>query len=232
MEVSVKERQLPTSRIVIVLAVSIAMLLVGATMVLANHNFSDVPTSAFYHSAVDWGVDRGLISGCGSGKFCPNDPITRGQAMFIMKGLADVVSPHVLTSEAGPTSVDIDSASPVIVCPTATWRRSYEETVFGFARTTMDPAVTPLAYVGKVAYKVAPSGAWTIMPPVVSTTSQSNTANEDIFNAHFSSLNLAPNTTYQFGIKLEPRDALSSGDSAPDGSYSCALVMQFFNRNV
>jgi hypothetical protein len=227
----VKEKQLPSSRIVVVLAVSIAMLLVGGTAVLASHNFSDVPTSAFYHSAVDWAVDRHLVSGCGSGKFCPNDPITRGQAMFILKGMADVVSPHVLTAEAGPTSVDID-ASP-IVCVTSTWNRSWEEKVFGYSRASMDrdPAVNPLAYVAKVVYQVN-GGSWTIMPPLVSTTSQSNTAGEDIFNAHFSTLDLAPNTTYRFGIRLEQRDNLSSQNTDVDGAYSCALVMQIFNRNA
>jgi hypothetical protein len=70
------------------------------------------------------------------------------------------------------------------------------------------------------------------MPPLVSTTSQSNTAGEDIFNAHFSTLDLAPNTTYRFGIRLEQRDNLSSQNTDVDGAYSCALVMQIFNRNA
>jgi hypothetical protein len=219
-------RQVPQRRVIIVLTAAIAAMLLSATMVVASHNFSDVPTSRYYHSAVDWGVDRNIIAGCGSGKFCPNSSLTRGQAMVIMKGLAGVVSPSALSTQGGPTATDID-AFPV-VCGTSTWRRSYEQVVYGYARTTIDPAVTPLAYVGKVAYQVN-NGAWTIMPPAVSTTSQSN-VDENLFNVHFSTLNLAPNTTYRFGIRLEPRDALSSQSSAVDGTMSCALVMQIFNR--
>jgi hypothetical protein len=220
-------------RIVTVLIVAIALLMLGATMVVASHNFSDVSTSAYYHSAVDWGVDRGIISGCGGGKFCPNSSLTRGQAMVIMKGLAGVVSPQFLNSEAGPNNVDLDS-SPIIVCATSTWKRPYEQVAYGFARSTLDRGATPnpVAYVGKVAYRVNESGPWIIMPPTVSSTSQSNTASESIHNVHFGSLNLAPNQTYRFGIRLEPRDALTSGDATPEGQASCALTMQIFNRPV
>jgi hypothetical protein len=218
-------------RIVTVLTVAITLLLIGATMVAASHNFSDVPTSAYYHSAVDWGVDRGIVSGCGSGKFCPNDALTRGQAMVIMKGLAGVVSPQFLNSEAGPANVDLDATAPVIVCATSTWKRPYEQVAYGFARSSLDRGATPnpVAYVGKVAYQVN-GGSWIIMPPTVSSTSQSNTASETIHNVHFGTLNLAPNTTYRFGVKLEKRDALSSGDANPEGQASCALTMQIFNR--
>jgi hypothetical protein len=219
-------------RIVTILIVSIALLMLGATMVVASHNFSDVPTSAFYHSAVDWGVDRGITSGCGSGRFCPNDPLTRGQGMTLMRNLAGVIGPSFVNSEAGPANVDLDSASPLIVCATGLWKRPYEQVAYGFARSTLDRGATPnpVAYVGKVAYRVNDTGAWIIMPPTVSSTSQSNTAGESIHNVHFSTLNLAPNTNYRFGIKLEPRDGLSSGNADPEGQASCALTMQIFNR--
>ena len=220
--------------IVTVLSAAIALLLLSATSVIASHNFSDVKTSAYYHSAVDWGVDRGLIAGCGSGKFCPNDPLTRGQAMVVMRGLASVVSPSFLTTEGGPTPVDLDSASTVLVCGTAITKKPYEQVAYGFARTTLDRGATPnpVAYVAKVAYRVNETGNWIIMPPEVSSTSQSNTASEAIHNVHFGTLNLAPNTAYRFAIKLEKRDNLSSGDSAVEGNASCGLVVQIFNRPV
>jgi hypothetical protein len=225
----------PRSRsIVTVLTVAIALLLLTATMVAASHNFSDVKTSSLYHAAVDWGVDRGLIAGCGSGKFCPNDPLTRAQAMAIMRGLGNVVSPGFLTSQSGPLSVDLDASSPV-VCGTTDSNKPYETVAYGYARTTLDRAgiaTNPVAFVGKIVYRTETGGIgpWILMPPEVSSTSQSNTANEAIHNVHFGTLNLAPNTKYRFAIRLEKRDNLSSGDSAAEGQMSCALVVQIFNR--
>jgi hypothetical protein len=222
------DRHLPEGRVVIVLAVSIAMLLMGATMVLANHNFSDVPTSAFYHSAVDWGVDRGLVSGCGSGKFCPNSPITRGQAMFILKGMANVVSPHVLSAEE-PQVPHVDIDPKPVVCQTTTWKRSYEEIAFGMARTSIEPEITDLAYVGRVVYQ-ANGGAWIVLAPTKMTPTQAHAFNEDKPNYHFGVLNLSPNVTYKFGIQLES-GGHTTGNSQPEGDYECALVVKIFNRN-
>jgi S-layer family protein len=224
-----EDRQLPKGRIVTVLVIAIALLLVGSTMVLASHQFSDVPTGAYYHSAVDWGSDRGIIAGCTTHKFCPGDPLTRGQAMVIMQGLAKVVSPQVLTAELAQVAhKDIDSKP--IECQTATWNRPWEEIAFGFARTSIEPEITQLAYTGRVVYQVN-GGAWTVMPPTTATPSESNEFNEDVANVHFGTLNLAPNTTYKFGIQIEPFGGKSSGNSNPDGDYECALVMQIFNRN-
>lgn len=225
-----------TRKLVTVLTVAIAVLMLSATMVAASHNFSDVATGAYYHKAVDWGVDRGLIAGCGSGKFCPNDPLTRGQAMQIMRGLGNVASPVFLTSEGGPIPYDLDASSPVI-CATGTTLKPYETVASAYARSTLDRAgiaTNPVAFVGKVVYRTEPSsgspGPWIIVPPETSSTSQSNTVNEAIHNVHFGTLNLAPNTKYRFAIRLEKRDNLSSGDSAAEGNGSCAIVVQIFNR--
>jgi hypothetical protein len=65
-----------------VLVVGLATLgLLGAFVggAFASHIFSDVPTGAYYHDDVSWLVARGITSGCGGGKYCPNDAVTRGQ---------------------------------------------------------------------------------------------------------------------------------------------------------
>jgi hypothetical protein len=50
--------------------------------------FSDVPCPGGF--AVDWIEElaaEGITGGCGGGKFCPNDPVTRGQmAVFLLAG--------------------------------------------------------------------------------------------------------------------------------------------------
>jgi hypothetical protein len=46
--------------------------------------FSDVPTSSPYCRWITELVNRGVVSGCGGGKYCPLSPVTRGQmAVFI-----------------------------------------------------------------------------------------------------------------------------------------------------
>jgi hypothetical protein len=215
-------------RLTVILTAAIALLLVSGTMVAANHNFSDVPTSAYYHSSVDWGVDRGLIAGCGNGKFCPNSALTRGQGITIMNALANVVSPQTLTAEVFEVvNQDLDAAP--VVCQTSTWRRPYTETVFGIARTSVAPDITNLSFVARVVYQ-RNGGAWTLMPPSKATASGAAAVNEDTENVSFGVLNLDANATYKFGIRIE----LIGHTPTPgtkDGNYECALMMQIFNRN-
>ncbi|MGE5278482.1 MAG: carboxypeptidase regulatory-like domain-containing protein, partial [Acidobacteriota bacterium] len=50
-------------------------------------DFSDVPQAFLYHTAIEKIVRAGITTGCGGGKYCPSDPITRdAMAVFILKG--------------------------------------------------------------------------------------------------------------------------------------------------
>ena len=50
-------------------------------------DFTDVPTLYLYHTAIEKIVRAGITSGCGGGKYCPGDAITRdAMAVFILKG--------------------------------------------------------------------------------------------------------------------------------------------------
>lgn len=50
--------------------------------------FNDVPVGSALHQYVEAVAAAGITAGCGSGNFCPNDPITRGQmAVFLAKAL-------------------------------------------------------------------------------------------------------------------------------------------------
>jgi S-layer homology domain len=55
--------------------------------VLASHQFSDVPNSNIFHGDVDALVDAGVTAGCGGGKYCPNQAVTRGQMAAFMNRL-------------------------------------------------------------------------------------------------------------------------------------------------
>ena len=50
--------------------------------------FSDVPTTHLFYQAIEALAAAGITGGCGGGKFCPSDPITRGQmAAFLARAL-------------------------------------------------------------------------------------------------------------------------------------------------
>ena len=89
-----RERQLPRPRIrlgrgarrVVVIGLVVA-LVVPAGVVLANHQFSDVPTGSSIHDDVEAIADAGVTTGCGDGKYCPSNPVTRGQMAQFMNRL-------------------------------------------------------------------------------------------------------------------------------------------------
>jgi hypothetical protein len=65
-----------------------ALVLALPVAVSATHIFSDVPTSSSYHNPVTKVYGARLTGGCGSGRYCPNDAVTRGQmAAFLARGL-------------------------------------------------------------------------------------------------------------------------------------------------
>ena len=79
----------------------------GGGVALANHNFADVPNSAFYHDFVDFLVQNGITGGCGGGQYCGEDAVTRGQIAVFLKRLALVLgscSPDMVP--VGPTCID------------------------------------------------------------------------------------------------------------------------------
>lgn len=66
----------------------VALMLALPVMVSASHQFTDVPTSHTFHSAISKLYGARLTSGCSTSKFCPNANVTRGQmAAFLVRGL-------------------------------------------------------------------------------------------------------------------------------------------------
>ncbi len=50
-------------------------------------DFSDVPGTYSYHAAVSKIFRAGITTGCGAGKYCPEQPVTRGEmAVFLLRG--------------------------------------------------------------------------------------------------------------------------------------------------
>lgn len=80
--------------------------------VFANHQFTDVPTSNTFHGSIDKIKTAGITGGCSATKYCPNDPVTRGQmAAFLTRAASRGGS----FSDGGVT---LDSAGVVVVSGT------------------------------------------------------------------------------------------------------------------
>jgi hypothetical protein len=54
----------------------------------ATATFGDVPTNYIYFRAIEALAASGIATGCGSGNYCPDQPVTRGEiAKFLANGL-------------------------------------------------------------------------------------------------------------------------------------------------
>ena len=97
----------------------------GLRAARANHDFVDVPDSAFYHDFVSFLVENGITSGCGGGNFCGDTAVTRGQMAIFLQRLANVIGtrlkfgaslsgaqevPEVSTATTGSVEITFDDA--------------------------------------------------------------------------------------------------------------------------
>lgn len=88
-----------------------ALMLAVPVAVSANHIFSDVPTSNTFHTTISRLVGAGITGGCGSGKYCPNDAVTRGQmAAFLNRGLGRAAT----SFNFGEDWVDLESPGALV----------------------------------------------------------------------------------------------------------------------
>jgi hypothetical protein len=71
------------------LAIGLALtLMIPTGVVLASHQFGDVPDSNTFHNSIDAVADSGITAGCGGGNYCPKGNVTREQmAGYLVRGL-------------------------------------------------------------------------------------------------------------------------------------------------
>lgn len=79
----------PTLRRRAAIVVSLVLALAAAPgLVLASHQFTDVPNSSPFHAQISNLVGSGITTGCGGTQFCPKSPVLREQmAAFFNRGL-------------------------------------------------------------------------------------------------------------------------------------------------
>jgi hypothetical protein len=63
---------------------------------VGDYYFTDVPPGSFAEDWINYTAWAGITSGCGSGIYCPGNPVTRAQmAVFILKTEGDFYPPFV-----------------------------------------------------------------------------------------------------------------------------------------
>lgn len=73
--------------------------IVVAAPAAANDRYADVDAAGAHHEAIGELADTGITAGCRPDRFCPDDPVSRGQmASFLTRGLPRATSDTSVTS--------------------------------------------------------------------------------------------------------------------------------------
>ncbi|NMF01810.1 starch-binding protein [Bifidobacterium boum] len=81
----------------------------------SSQRFSDVPSSAWYASSVDWAASNGVVSGYGDGRFGPADSVSRAQMAGLLYNLA------VKEGDAKAVSYKTPKSSSFSDVPVSAW---------------------------------------------------------------------------------------------------------------
>jgi hypothetical protein len=75
--------------------------------------FNDVPETSGFCRWIEELANRGVVTGCGGGNYCPSQPVTRAQmAVFVLRTLDPTFTPPPCSSPQFP---DVPPADPF--CP-------------------------------------------------------------------------------------------------------------------
>lgn len=100
-------------------------------------SFTDVASGAYYANAVAWANANGIVSGYGSGKFGPNDKITREQLAAILYRYAQYKKYDVSGANSLDGYTDVQSVSSYAV-PALQWANA-AGVVTGKSGSKLDP---------------------------------------------------------------------------------------------
>ena len=93
------------------MVITVLYRLAGSPSVSGTSSYTDVEAGSWYHNAVLWGEEKGIVKGYGGGVFGVSDVITREQLCTMLKRFCDCMNyslPPVVESEA---FTDADSIS-------------------------------------------------------------------------------------------------------------------------
>ena len=215
------------------LVIAVVMLAAGifvSGVAQASHNFSDVLTGVFYHNAVEWVFNRGITAGCAPGLYCPDAAVTRGQMAVFLRALGNVVTPQVILAESFGTGVDLD-ADPV-VCATVDYSPSHAQRILARGWLSLLSGGAMNTRILLVSSTNAGT-TWNLMPAEGGSNGIPN-AGQSVAGfwstaTGFAYQDLAPGTTYRFGVRVSR--SLTVGGTADATNHECELFGEIINRN-
>ncbi len=150
----------------------VAGVLLGGRITFASHNFSDVPTSALYHDAAEWLLNRAITLGCASGLYCPNDVVTRAQMALFMNRLGVALTPSFIEAGGNAGALDIDVAPRI--CQTTDFTATFPRRARVDVWVSLEAAGS-MATLVRIEYSTDGGGVWTQLSLVMSQASASTT---------------------------------------------------------
>ncbi len=114
-----------TNRKRALLVVGVALALTAPVVVMASHQFTDVPDSNIFHEDIGWLADAKVTLGCNppaNDEFCPKEKVSREQMAAFMRRLAEnkvVDAATAVTAESADTATKATSADTAAAADTA-----------------------------------------------------------------------------------------------------------------
>lgn len=218
-------RLLKGRRTALVLAGAITLLILAATIVAANHEFSDVPASAFYHDEVSYIAARDITTGCGGTKYCPNNAVTRGQMAVFLQKTSQISSPIFITDTEGAGTVDLDAAETM--CVTGSHTPAYPQVARLDAWVSLEGAGA-LSFLMRNQVSTDGGTTWTNLDQAARSAGGVSAVDQWGHVTNSAILNLTPGTTYTFSIEVA-RDGVGTADATDS---RCEMIVQIDNRNA
>lgn len=210
------------SAVVLLTAALVATGIFVSGVVQASHNFSDVPTTAFYHPAVEWVANRAITAGCAVGLYCPDNPVTRGQMAVFLQKEGQALTPTFVNSGSPPGGDPITGGSSSNICMTTGIVPPFPQQAFIMATNS---TLGMGAHTQSMAPQYSTDGGttWTYTDPFPGSTASTSTANQCAHTSYGVNFDMTPGTTYVFSLKVSV--------SGSNVAAFCHLNIASLNRN-
>lgn len=204
----------------------------GSSMTaLTSHTFGDVPTSAFFHDAVEWIRNRGITAGCAATQYCPDSPVTRGQMAVFLQKLGTALTPTFLRATGSGGALVVRYPGMVICQTAANHTPSYAQIAIFHSVLSFNSIAQPLAIAGLVGvYSIDGGASWQEAIPGSATQLRSQSG-DSIYadwkaSQYYGTADLAPGQDYRFGMRIWGAET-----SFEMNGYYCANTIEIVNRN-
>jgi hypothetical protein len=213
----------------------VGFVLGSSASAFGSHQFTDVPTGAIYHDAVDWLVNRAVTLGCVTGMYCPDGVVTRAQMALFMQRLGTALTPTHLTQQGGfaAPGAPIDLDVPPIFCQTTSdYVPAYNQRAVMHARVSVKPSAQ-LDYLVYPVWSANGGTVWNLASPPWSVEVRASDTTGHVANSNTGFVNLTPTLPYRFGLSLQRGSgSVSGGGGTGDiASYFCSLLVEIQNRS-